>query len=93
MILVSWRRSQPLFQKEGNIYRFLLTLILVVMMAVFVVPLPAQTSGWGWKKASDPDDVINFLGGQGAYTHPVKASKVVGVWKKTSTEYYVFYIP
>lgn len=55
--------------------------------------LVKKTGGWGWKKATTPDDVKNFLGGQGAYTHPVKAAKVVGVWKKTYTEYYVFYIP
>lgn len=52
----------------------------------------AKTAGgWGWKKATDPDDVKDFLGGQGAYNHPVKEAEVVAVEKKTYTEYYVFY--
>jgi hypothetical protein len=47
--------------------------------------------GWGWKKATDPDDVKNFLSGQGAYTQPVKVAKIAAVWEGTYTEYYVFY--
>ncbi|WDP87083.1 MAG: hypothetical protein HUN05_19730 [Desulfobacter sp.] len=49
------------------------------------------TGGWGWKKATDPNDIKNFLGGIGAYKHPVKEAKVVAVKKKTYTEFYVFY--
>jgi len=50
-----------------------------------------STGGWGWKKATDPTDVKNFLSGQGAYKRPVKEAKVVAVEKKSYTEDYVFY--
>jgi hypothetical protein len=50
------------------------------------------TGGWAWKKATDPDDVKNFLSGQGAYQAPVKKARVCAAWRKTYTEYYVFYI-
>jgi hypothetical protein len=137
-------------EKGGNMCKSLITLLLIVMMAVSLAPVQAQTSGWGWKKATDPNDVINFLNGkapykqkitkaeisavnkgtylefivfyqaggpastagpwgwkkatdpndvknflngEGAYKRPVKEAKVAGVWKKTYTEYYVFYIP
>lgn len=50
------------------------------------------TGGWAWKKATDPDDVKNFLSGQGAYQTPVKKARVCAAWRKTYTEYYVFYI-
>ena len=51
----------------------------------------AKTGGWGWKMATDPNDVKDFLSGQGAYNRPVKEAKVVAVDKKKYTEYYVFY--
>jgi len=50
-----------------------------------------STGGWGWKKATDADDVKNFLSGLGAYQTPVKRAKVCAAWRKTYTEYYVFY--
>ncbi len=52
---------------------------------------PNMAGGWGYKKATDPDDVKDFLSGQGAYKRPVKEAKVVAVEKQTYTEYYVFY--
>ena len=50
-----------------------------------------KTGGWGWKKATDPNDVKDFLSGQGAYQEPVKEAKVVAMNMKTYTEYYVFF--
>lgn len=47
--------------------------------------------GWGWKKATDPDDVMNFLSGTGAYDRPVASAEVVAVSMPTYTEFYVFY--
>ncbi|MGB9005030.1 MAG: hypothetical protein WCB96_04825 [Candidatus Aminicenantales bacterium] len=60
---------------------------------IFYVPGNAmlQTGGWAWKKATDPDDVKNFLSGQGAYQAPVKKARVCAAWRNTYTEYYVFY--
>ena len=48
-------------------------------------------SNWGWKKATDPDDVMNFLNGKGAYSTPVKKAQICAVWKGSHIEFYVFY--
>lgn len=45
---------------------------------------------WGWKKSSDPDDVLNFLNGTGAYQHAVSTARVVGAGT-VSPVFYVFY--
>ena len=49
------------------------------------------TSGWGWKKSTDPDDVMNFLNGKGAYKDPVKDARVTVMWRDTYEEFYIFY--
>ena len=49
------------------------------------------TGGWAWKKATTEDDVKNFLSGSGAYQTPVKKARVCAAWRRTYTEYYVFY--
>ncbi len=48
-------------------------------------------SSWGWKLSTDPDDVMNFLNGKGAYKRPVKDFRVGGTWRGTYTEFYIFY--
>jgi hypothetical protein len=60
---------------------------------VFYIPgSPGQKSGnWGWKKSTDPDDVINFLNAQGGYINPVSDSRVCLIWKGACPEFYVFY--
>jgi hypothetical protein len=42
---------------------------------------------WAWKKATTPDDVMNFINGTGAYKSPVKEAEICVV----GLEYYVFY--
>jgi len=48
-------------------------------------------SNWGWKLATDPDDVKDFLSGQGAYSQPVKGSEICAIWKDDHTEFYIFH--
>lgn len=48
---------------------------------------------WGWKKSTDPNDVLNFLNGKAAYTTPVADARVSAVWKGSYAEFYVFYVP
>lgn len=52
---------------------------------------PTSTGGWGWKLATDPDDVQRFLCGSGSYAHPVKEAQVAAFWKQNHSEFYVFY--
>jgi hypothetical protein len=52
-----------------------------------------MSTGWGWKLAEDPDDVVNFLGGCGPYGHPVKAAQVTAMWNGASRDFHVFYQP
>lgn len=49
------------------------------------------TSGWGWKLATDPDDVLNFMNGLGSYSRPVKEAQIAAFWKENHYEFYVFY--
>jgi hypothetical protein len=48
-------------------------------------------STWGWKLSTDPDDVMNFLNGKGAYKDPVKDARVTVMWRDTYEEFYIFY--
>ena len=50
-----------------------------------------KTGGWGWKLATDPDDVHHFLSGSGSYMHPVKEAQIAVFWKVNHREFYVFY--
>ena len=56
-------------------------------------PTPPGPSvpGWGWKLATTPDDVMNFLNGTGAYENPVSEARIGVIWKENHTEFYVFY--
>jgi hypothetical protein len=47
--------------------------------------------GWGWKKATDPDDAMRFLNGTGAYGHPVEEARIGAFWTGGHREIYVFY--
>lgn len=50
-------------------------------------------SGWGWKLATDPDDVVNFLSGCGGYTQPIKDAHVTAMWGGGHTAFHCFYQP
>ncbi len=56
-------------------------------------PTPPGPSvpGWGWKLATTPDDVMNFLNGSGPYENPVSEARIGVIWKENHTEFYVFY--
>ncbi len=47
--------------------------------------------GWGWKKSTEPDDVKDFLSGDGAYNKPVVSAEIAAIKKQAFTEFYVFY--
>jgi hypothetical protein len=47
--------------------------------------------GWGWKLATSVSDALNFLNGVPPYNGPVKAARVVSVWKGSYPEITIFY--
>lgn len=71
--------------------------LLLVSASIYSLALSLEScdgSGkWGWKKATDPDDVQNFLNGKGSYATPVADARVSAVWRGSYAEFYVFYVP
>lgn len=67
----------------------LITAICFLYLAA--IPATGWSSGWGWKKATDPDDVLNFINGQSGYKQPVKTFEVAAAAKEHYTEFIVFY--
>lgn len=51
----------------------------------------ATTAGWGWKRATTPDDMMNFLNGAGAYKYPVKKALLCAVVKPGYVDFIAFY--
>lgn len=58
---------------------------------IFYKSTKKQTDGWGWKLATDPDDVRHFMNGSGSYARPVREAQIAAFWKKNHSEFYVFY--
>lgn len=56
-------------------------------------PTPPSPSvlGWGWKLAPDPSDAMDFLNGQGAYSHPVTTARIAALDRDGQDEFYIFY--
>jgi len=54
-------------------------------------PGAPPVANWGWKAATTPDDVKDFLNGTGGYPRSVSDFRVCGVWTGTYTEFFVFY--
>jgi hypothetical protein len=46
---------------------------------------------WGWKRAPDPSDAMNFLNGTGVYAHPVTTARIAALDKGARDEFYIFY--
>ena len=51
------------------------------------------TAGWGWKLASEPDEVINFLNGSPPFEHPVGEAHVTALWNGDYVAFHIFYRP
>jgi hypothetical protein len=54
---------------------------------------PTSTGGWGWKRSTTPDDMMNFLNGTGAYKYPVKKALLCAVAKPGYIDFIAFYQP
>jgi hypothetical protein len=46
-----------------------------------------------WKKATDPDDVANFVSGRPPYNKPVRNARITSALRDNNLEFYVFYEP
>ncbi len=47
--------------------------------------------GWGWKRSTDPSDVMRFLNGQEPYRHPVTTARIAELSTGAHDDFYVFY--
>ena len=47
--------------------------------------------GWGWKAATDADDVLSFLRGGGSAPGPVAEAQIAATWAGNHHRFYVFY--
>jgi hypothetical protein len=72
-------------------YKITLTLALGIVLCLFLKPVHAQESSWGWKRATDPNDVMNFLNGKAPYNQKIKEAEITAVDKGSYIDYIVFY--
>jgi hypothetical protein len=47
--------------------------------------------GWGWKVATDADDVLSFLCGERTNTGPITQAQITATWVGDHYRFYVFY--
>jgi hypothetical protein len=47
--------------------------------------------GWNWKLATDADDVLRFLSGDGPYGGPVAEAQIAAAWAGDHHRFYVFF--
>jgi hypothetical protein len=64
-------------------------LLVGLMIVVFLAPVSAQA--WGWKKCTDPNDVMNFLNAKAPYKQKITRAEITAVQKGSYTEFIVFY--
>jgi hypothetical protein len=48
-----------------------------------------RVAGWGWKLATEPDDVLRFLRGEDPYSEPVGQAQIAAAW---TGDHYLFYV-
>ncbi len=75
---------KPLFSKAWLI-------IVVVIFVVTGCEEPSQETSWGWKRATAPDDVMNFLNKKPPYTQNIKRAEITAVNKGTYIDFIIFY--
>jgi hypothetical protein len=64
---------------------------LVAFLVILSIVSCDETENWGWKRSPNPDDVMNFLNGDGAYSDPVKDARISVVWKDSYYDFIVYY--
>ncbi len=75
---------KPLFSKAWLI-------IVVVIFVVTGCEEPSQETSWGWKRATAPDDVMNFLNKKPPYTQNIKRAEITAVNKGAYIDFIAFY--
>lgn len=67
-------------------------LLIVLVMSLSAVGCDNATSGgWGWKRATSTDDLMNFLNGTGAYPAPVTDFRLNAISSAGGVEFFVYY--
>jgi len=69
----------------------LILLIASTMMLSFDGCGGSENQDWGWKRAIDTEDLMNFLNGTGAYSTPVSDFRLNAVSGVGGVEFYVYY--
>jgi hypothetical protein len=65
--------------------------ISVLLALLLLVAGGAGAAGWSWKKATTPEDVMNFLNGTPPYKGAHDVVKVTATNKGSHIEFIVFY--
>ncbi|MEA2600088.1 MAG: hypothetical protein QOF89_1080 [Acidobacteriota bacterium] len=65
--------------------------ISVLVALLLLAAGGAGAAGWGWKLATTPDDVMNFLNGTPPYKGAHNVVKITATNKGSNVEFIVFY--
>lgn len=65
--------------------------ISMLVALLLLVAGGAGAAGWGWKLATTPDDVMNFLNGTPPYKGAHNVVKVTATNQRSHVEFIVFY--
>lgn len=67
-------------------------LLIVLGMVLFSAGCDDfESGGWGWKRATSTDDLMNFLNGTGAYSAPVTDFRLNAISGVGGVEFFVYY--
>ena len=83
-----------IYEEEQNMKKLMKIFCLSLFLTIFCVLAcngPTPEKGWGQKRAISPDDVKDFLNGDGAYNQPVASAEIAAINKQAFSEFYVFY--
>ncbi len=72
-------------------HKFVFVPVFVWFAVFFTIAANAQELNWGWKLATDPDDVINFLNGRPPYRHKIKDAEITAANRGSHIEFFIFY--
>ena len=66
-------------------------MVIVLALSVTACNETSQHNAWGWKRAIEPDDVMNFLSRKPPYTQNITNAEVTAADKGGYVDYITFY--
>ncbi|WP_044398348.1 hypothetical protein [Lacinutrix sp. Hel_I_90] len=64
--------------------------LMIILLLVLTINCDVEEH-WGWKRSPNPNDVMDFLNGEGAYSKPVKDARISVVWKDNYYDFIIHY--